>query len=702
MSDGRSVSLQSSVGTTSAEELAEKYQKLFQDFSKIKAQQTVLKKAVIKEQATNSSLQEELKTKEHELRTSLQQLDLLTFHNQRLTKRIESLQDSGNARLAPGWLLGSTKKELEKSKSILEANTKELQSKIEENEQLHKDIYEAKGLYNNHVNMLQTKLSELEKKTEDLQVELTRSHLAGEEALNIVRDEKRRFELELEQTRAELQQTKALLEENENKMRDGEDSLRIEIAALRDTLSINLGLSEDPHFDKFNTLYNKIDSEANEIISGFRQLQASAREYLKALKENSHSSHSLGLQMKSASQAWHQNLQNLAVKLASSQNQIQELAAEKEKLAHENETNARKVSILNTEILRLKELEKQYSVASIQETNGAKIVTTDVKPAIITVKKVSFEDNSVVSEKVFNPQSEIAENSLEKHQQNEESEITDHIFKANEVNGELSHVDLNSNQILLSSKETDDSLGMNSQKVGYLTHVLQTDEKEEALEKEIVESPPIKISTIYPADEVLNESDEEEEEEEEEVAIANVYTQNVSFGEHPIKETNGLNSTHQVAKHALSQAKHNIIRIKNPVDDTLSIVTLERDTGCVPMSEGDVNREALIKNHYESKIHQLREKLELVDSKTVRIYKALKVMQDKLREANNEKESFQQEIARLKTEKMQMSFEFEEEKNNYQKQVDMMTDFMNTLQLQSAKEGQVDEEAMGGTSRSVA
>ncbi|CAG8637777.1 3992_t:CDS:2, partial [Dentiscutata heterogama] len=185
MSDGRHytpVSLQSSVvGTASAEELSENYQKLFQEFSR-----------------------DECKIKEQELRSSLQQLDLLTFHNQRLTKRIESLQETSSAKSSPGWLIGSAKKELERTKVLLETTSEKLTKEIDENEILHKELYEAKSLYSQHSNVLETKISELERKAEELQIELTRSHLASEDALSTLRQEKRELDNELEQTKTEL------------------------------------------------------------------------------------------------------------------------------------------------------------------------------------------------------------------------------------------------------------------------------------------------------------------------------------------------------------------------------------------------------------------------------------------------------------------------------------------------------------------
>ncbi|CAG8718196.1 3440_t:CDS:10, partial [Gigaspora rosea] len=353
MSDGRhsTSSLQSSAGVTSAEELSEKYQKLFAEFTRMKAQHSVLKKAVIKEQKTNNTLQDECKNKEQELRTSLQQLDLLTFHNQRLTKRIESLQDSSAARLSPGWLVGSAKKELEKSKVTLEVTSIELNRKIEEN---------VNSLYTQHVNTLQSKISELERKTEGLQVELTRSHLASEEALSRIRQEKRDLDNELDKTRSELRKIKMLMEKNEQKLKEGDDVLQSEVIVLRDTLDIILGLSYESQIDQFNALREKIDNESNELIESFNQLQSNARDYLNSLKEKADSSYELGLKVKKASLGWQQNLQKLVVKMASTQSQITELTAEKANLMKANESDSNKIKVLEDQISQLKEeLDKQ-------------------------------------------------------------------------------------------------------------------------------------------------------------------------------------------------------------------------------------------------------------------------------------------------------------------------------------------------------
>ena len=53
----------------------------------------MLKKAVLDEQSLNNELRDQLKEKEVELRKSEQELDSLTFRNQKLIKRVTVLQD---------------------------------------------------------------------------------------------------------------------------------------------------------------------------------------------------------------------------------------------------------------------------------------------------------------------------------------------------------------------------------------------------------------------------------------------------------------------------------------------------------------------------------------------------------------------------------------------------------------------------------
>ncbi|CAB4386328.1 unnamed protein product [Rhizophagus irregularis] len=586
MSEGRisaSASLQSSVGVTSAEELAEKYQKLFSEFSRIKAQHSVLKKAVRKEQVTNASLQEDCKAKEQELRASHQQLDLLNFHNERLTKRIQSLQDSGNAKLSTGWLLGSTKKEIEKLKASLDARSIDLTRKIEENEKLHKELYEVNSLYTQHVNVLQSNISELEKKKEELQLELTRSHMASEEALSTMRLEKREVEAKLEETRRELQLTNALMEKNEQKLKEDDDVLRAELNALRQTLLINLGLADGAQSEQLNTLSEKMDSESNEIIESFRLLQNNTREYLNSLKENKENpdlSYELSLKVKNSSQVWQKNLQNLAIKFTSAQSKISELTTKNEFLVKVNETDSSKVSDLEAKISRLREeLDKQK--VSSQDLNN---------------------NNNNIS---------LSEQSSTK------------------LNNSVGNSVLNSN-------EFNESI---------LKSASQSDEVKE-------ENGPSKIFDDQ------NESDEE---------VEFVYPVNPSI-EPPVNENKESTAQAASAKSTLADDDDN-----NATGNGIaaSFLALERDMS--GRKDDDAKqRENLIKKHYECKITQLTEQLQLADGKATRFYKALETMQSRLANAESKNAKLQKELAKSNE-------IFADERKSHEKSIETMQKYITEL-----------------------
>ncbi|KAF5918043.1 hypothetical protein HPG69_019849 [Diceros bicornis minor] len=131
-------------------ELQGKYQKLAQEYSKLRAQNQVLKKGVVDEQANSAALKEQMKMKDQSLRKLQQEMDSLTFRNLQLAKRVELLQDE----LALSEPRGKKNKDesdvditysfhqksgessqlSQEQKSVFD---EDLQKKIEENERLH-------------------------------------------------------------------------------------------------------------------------------------------------------------------------------------------------------------------------------------------------------------------------------------------------------------------------------------------------------------------------------------------------------------------------------------------------------------------------------------------------------------------------------------------------------------------------------------
>ncbi|XP_071661997.1 protein phosphatase 1 regulatory subunit 21 isoform X2 [Patagioenas fasciata] len=146
-----------------AAELQGKYQKLAQEYSKLRAQNQVLKKGVVDEQANSASLKEQLKMKDQSLRKLQQEMDSLTFRNQQLAKRVELLQDE----LALSETRGKKNKKSAESSSQLSQEQKsvfneDLQKKIEENERLHILFFEADEQHKRLEAELRTRLEVLE------------------------------------------------------------------------------------------------------------------------------------------------------------------------------------------------------------------------------------------------------------------------------------------------------------------------------------------------------------------------------------------------------------------------------------------------------------------------------------------------------------------------------------------------------------
>ncbi|XP_067278450.1 protein phosphatase 1 regulatory subunit 21 [Pseudorasbora parva] len=153
----------------SVTDLQSKYSKLAQEYSKLRAQNQVLKKAVLDEQTSSNSLKDELKQKEQSLRKVEQEMDSLSFRNQQLTKRVELLQEE---------LLTESRGRRSKNKGDsppqvnLQAQNvfdEDLRKKIQENERLHIQFYEADEQYRRQEAQLRARLDQLERESEQHQ-----------------------------------------------------------------------------------------------------------------------------------------------------------------------------------------------------------------------------------------------------------------------------------------------------------------------------------------------------------------------------------------------------------------------------------------------------------------------------------------------------------------------------------------------------
>uniref|UniRef100_A0A669CPR9 Protein phosphatase 1 regulatory subunit 21 n=1 Tax=Oreochromis niloticus TaxID=8128 RepID=A0A669CPR9_ORENI len=144
-------------------DLQTKYSKLAQEYSKLRAQNQVLKKAVVDEQANSASLKEQLKQRDQSLRKQEQEMDSLSFRNQQLAKRVELLQEELAASESKG---DSPSQHGLQTQSVFD---EDLQKKIEENERLHIQFYEADEQHKKTEAELRERLEKLEKDAEQHQ-----------------------------------------------------------------------------------------------------------------------------------------------------------------------------------------------------------------------------------------------------------------------------------------------------------------------------------------------------------------------------------------------------------------------------------------------------------------------------------------------------------------------------------------------------
>ncbi|EFC41055.1 predicted protein [Naegleria gruberi] len=132
----------------------DKYEKLVKEFQKYKQKYSKWKKVVNTEEQKWKQISLELEKKENELKTKIEENDILQFNNQRLEKRMaqlmfdleEQLNKVKSTRQSSFFsgLFGSSETQQPKKETEVEIIKEELESKIKENESIHIHLFELK------------------------------------------------------------------------------------------------------------------------------------------------------------------------------------------------------------------------------------------------------------------------------------------------------------------------------------------------------------------------------------------------------------------------------------------------------------------------------------------------------------------------------------------------------------------------------
>uniref|UniRef100_A0A8C6WYR7 Protein phosphatase 1 regulatory subunit 21 n=1 Tax=Neogobius melanostomus TaxID=47308 RepID=A0A8C6WYR7_9GOBI len=235
-------------------DLQTKYSKLAQEYSKLRAQNQVLKKAVVDEQANSASLKEQLKQRDQSLRKQEQEMDSLSFRNQQLAKRVELLQEELATSEAKGKK-GKTKGDSPSQHGLQTQNVfdEDLQKKIEENERLHIQFYEADEQHKRKEAELKVRLSELERGSQEHQtvVEgLTTKYMENTEKLQ---SDKARLELKVQTLEREAKECRMRTDECQQQLRRCQTELNRQVKQSSSVIQEKVPFNDTKYSD-YNSL----------------------------------------------------------------------------------------------------------------------------------------------------------------------------------------------------------------------------------------------------------------------------------------------------------------------------------------------------------------------------------------------------------------------------------------------------------------
>lgn len=235
-------------------DLQTKYHKLAAEYSKIRAQAAVLKKAVIEEQSKNTELKDVLKERDQSLRKADQEMDSLNFRNQQLTKRVTVLQDELEGlqikfKKSKGKNTGGPQP-TDFTNNVID---EEFQKKIAENAELLSMMHEKDISY-------QLQVSEMTDRLEKLQYEVQKFKKCNNDAeenykavIESLQSEKEKLESRLSSKEKELQKSCSRIFVLEQKLKETEEDLRSKLEAAN-TIIINHLPFVDKRWQELNEL----------------------------------------------------------------------------------------------------------------------------------------------------------------------------------------------------------------------------------------------------------------------------------------------------------------------------------------------------------------------------------------------------------------------------------------------------------------
>uniref|UniRef100_A0A8D3A649 Protein phosphatase 1 regulatory subunit 21 n=1 Tax=Scophthalmus maximus TaxID=52904 RepID=A0A8D3A649_SCOMX len=224
-------------------------------FSQLRAQNQVLKKAVVDEQANSASFKEQLKQRDQSLRKQEQEMDSLSFRNQQLAKRVELLQEE----LAASEAKGKKGKHGLQTQSVFD---EDLQKKIEENERLHIQFYEADEQHRRQEADLRARLDEVEKDSEQHQAVVDGLTTKYMETIERLQGDKARLEVKAQTLEREAKECRMRTEECQQQLRRCQSELNKQVKQSSSVIQEKVPFNDTSEYrlDKMQSVMEQLKS----------------------------------------------------------------------------------------------------------------------------------------------------------------------------------------------------------------------------------------------------------------------------------------------------------------------------------------------------------------------------------------------------------------------------------------------------------
>ncbi|GIY88138.1 protein phosphatase 1 regulatory subunit 21 [Caerostris extrusa] len=250
-------------------EVVLKYQKLALEYSKLKAQTSVLKNAISEEHVVVQDLQETGKKKDQLIRKFEQELECLTFRNVQLSKRVSVLQGEldaadSNAKHSKSKHSPNISAPLSESYNILNM---ELQSRIEENEKLHQQIYAADMEQERAISELTSTIDSLKSKLANQEKKFSEKIAEQESLINNLQKDKIKMQVSIKNHEQEMKDRKKTEETKTQDNNFAKEDLTFQIEEAKKVIAEKV-LFNDRYKDALNIInVPVIQREKHELLS---------------------------------------------------------------------------------------------------------------------------------------------------------------------------------------------------------------------------------------------------------------------------------------------------------------------------------------------------------------------------------------------------------------------------------------------------